>query len=194
MKSCARFPNGAPGLNRNGREVLRRDHGSHGFTLLEMCMVLFIMALLMGLSLPAIQSTFVEQGVRNDATQLSLMVKTAMLKSADQHRPYVIDFTKQTMTLHPAPDAVSNADNDDAKTGVSEDDVITTVLDSSNKLLFPDPDKANKWLPIKSAAWFFKPGELCSVPRVRFVRDTGWLEMSFNALTGNVENETAYFP
>jgi len=157
-------------------------------------MVLLVIVLLLGLTLPAIQSTFVEQAVRNDATQLSLMVKTAMLKSTDQHRPYVIDFTKQTMTLHPATDAAPSSDDEDATSSGADDNTIASVLNSSNKLLFPDPEKPSKWLSIKSATWLFKPGELCSLPRVRLTRGDAWLEMNFNALTGNVENETAYFP
>ena len=40
----------------------------------------------------------------------------------------------------------------------------------------------------------FKPGELCPASRVHLGRGDAWLEMSFNALTGNVENEAAYFP
>src|ERR1017187_10192814 len=49
---------------------------SAGFTLLEMIMVLVIIAILAGLSMPAMHSAFVEQAVRKDAHQLALMVKT----------------------------------------------------------------------------------------------------------------------
>ena len=55
---------------------------AEGFTLLEMCMVLFIIALLFGVTMPAMQSAFVEQAVRRDAHQLALMVKTAMIQSS----------------------------------------------------------------------------------------------------------------
>jgi hypothetical protein len=157
-----------------------------------MCLVLFVIALMLGLTLPSIQSTFVEQAVRNDATQLSLLVKTAMLQSNDQHRPYVLDFKGQSMTLHPAADAAKSTSDDDSK--APEDEVVSSSLNGSNKLFLPDPDKPKGWLHVKSDSWFFKPGELCPAPRVRLVRGNAWLEMSFNALTGNVENETAYFP
>ena len=77
-----------------------------------MCMVLFIIALLFGVTMPAMQSAFVEQAVRRDAHQLALMVKTAMIQSAEQHRAYVIDLTDTTMALHPVGEAA--ADPDDA--------------------------------------------------------------------------------
>jgi len=155
--------------------------------------VLFVIVLMLGLTLPSIQSTFVEQAVRNDANQLSLMVKTAMLQSADHHQPYVIDFEGQSMILHPALDVTkTTSEDDDSKASV--DGIIFSSFNGSNKLFFPDPDKPKVWLHVKSDSWIFKPGELCPAPRVRLVRGNAWLEMSFNALTGNVENETAYFP
>ena len=43
-------------------------------------------------------------------------------------------------------------------------------------------------------SWTFQPNELCPATRVRLSRGNAWLEMSFNALTGNVEKETTYFP
>src|SRR5271170_4399884 len=71
------------------------------FTLLEMCIVLFIIALLCGVTLPSITSAFTEQKMRSDAHQFALMVKTAMIRSSEQHRAYVIDVTSTSMSLHP---------------------------------------------------------------------------------------------
>jgi prepilin-type N-terminal cleavage/methylation domain-containing protein len=178
-----------------------------GFTLLEMCMVLFIIAILFGVTMPAIQSAFTEQAVRKDSHQLALMVKTAMIQSAEQHRNYVIDLTNNTMALHPADPATSQADtsadtssgNDTDTTAAAgsiqmEDVVVTDQLDAPNKLLAPDPIKPNAWVDMPDTSWVFQPGELCPATRIRLSRGDAWLEMSFNALTGNVENETASFP
>ena len=112
--------------------------------------------------MPAIQSAFTEQAVRKDSHQLALMVKTAMIQSAEQHRNYVIDLTNNTMALHPADPATSQADTS-ADTSAGNDADTTAAAGS--------------------------------VPtRIRLSRGDAWLEMSFNALTGNVENETASFP
>jgi prepilin-type N-terminal cleavage/methylation domain-containing protein len=172
-----------------------------GFTLLEMVMVLVIIAILAGLSMPAMQSAFTEQAVRRDARQLALMVKTAMIQSAEQHRAYAIDLTNTTMALHPVgeapaePDAPASIDDDDAAANNSATDVaVTSELDPPNQLLAPDPQKADAWIAMPPTSWVFQPGELCPATRVRLSRGNAWLEMSFGALTGNVENETDYLP
>jgi len=189
MKRCAPLDHGAPGWHLLSRR---------GFTLLEMCTVLFIIMLLLAAALPSIQTAFIEKSVRDDSHELALMVKTAMLQSADEHRPYTIDFTRTTMTLHPVSDPSQNGEAKDGNAAggnpASDDSAITYAIDGADHLQLPDPEKPKAWLPVLSASWLFRPGELCPAPRVRFIRGDAWLELSFNALTGNVENEDSYFP
>jgi prepilin-type N-terminal cleavage/methylation domain-containing protein len=184
-------------------QPFRRE--ARGFTLLEMVMVLLIIALLLGLSMPAMQSAFTEQAVRRDAHQLAIMVKTAMIQSAEQHRIYVIDLNDGSMALHPlgqaaAPvsDAANTASFDDtaAPNNSAPVDVdVTSDLDVANKLQAPDPLKANSWVSMPDGTqWTFQPGELCMASHVRVARGDTWVEMSFNALTGDVENESYNLP
>ena len=176
-----------------------RTEDAHGFTLLEMCMVLLIIAVLAGTLMPAISSAFVENAVREDSRQLSLMVKTAMIESTDQHRPYEIDLDQTYLDLHPLavtakPTDNTEADADSSADAATEDVEISQKLDPANKLLVPDPKKADTWMAMPSTAWIFQPGELCPATPVRLARGESWVQLNFNALTGNVENETAYFP
>src|SRR5476649_2895486 len=99
-----------------------------GFTLMEMVIVLIIIALLFGVTMPAMQSAFVEQAVRKDAHQLALMVKTAMIQSAEQHRAYVIELTDSTMALHPVGEAAADPD---ATPAAAADDDNTAVKNSA---------------------------------------------------------------
>ena len=182
---------------------IRARRRQRAFTLLEMMMVLLIIAIMAGLSMPAMQSAFTEQAIRKDTHQLALMVKTAMIQSSEQHRTYIIDLTDTTMALHPAgqaakdPDASSSSDDDDAaaaNNSTTQDVEATRNLDALNKLLAPDSRKTDAWIDMPETHWIFQSGELCPATRVRLARGKAWLEMSFNALTGNVENEATYFP
>jgi hypothetical protein len=47
---------------------------------------------------------------------------------------------------------------------------------------------------LPSARWTFEPAGLCPLPRVRLEHGTAYLEMSFNALTGDVEDEAFSIP
>jgi prepilin-type N-terminal cleavage/methylation domain-containing protein len=188
-------------LGDESRLIYALHSFQRGFTLLEMCVVLLIIALLFGVSMPAMQSAFTEQAVRRDAHQLALMVKTAMIQSAEQHRPYAIDLTGTTMALHPVgeapadPDASTSTDDNADATDVMTNVEVTDALDPPNKLLTPDPQKPNAWIAMPDGTqWVFQPGELCSATRVRLARGEAWVEMSFSALTGNVENESSYLP
>lgn len=177
-------------------------------------MVLLIIALLFAVSMPAINSAFREQAVRHDSHELALMVRTAMIQSAEQHRPYVIDLSSGSMALHPqgreTPDAavdsssepatnngpVAAVEGDNSLDAVApmEDVTASSTLNAPNRLEVPDPHKSHAWISMPATQWIFQPGELCPAPRVRFSRGEAWVEMSFNALTGNIENESSYFP
>jgi prepilin-type N-terminal cleavage/methylation domain-containing protein len=185
MNRCA-------GIHAAGGYGLRR-----GFTLLELCIVLLIMAILLGAMMPAFHSAFIESSMRADARQLSFMVRTAMLQSGDEHRGYVLDLTATNLDLHLAgagPEADSSTNAAAGNSDGGNDDSATYRFDAADKLYIPDPKKNSAWIHMPAAAWIFQPGELCPATRVRLMRGNAWLEMSFNALTGNVENEADYFP
>jgi len=191
------------------RRAIRRDPRSArraGFTLLELCIVLFIIALLAGAAMPAMDSAFTEQALRGDAHELSMMVKTAMIKSSEQQRPYLISLSGKELLLEPAPAALTNEnasaatsptssahDDADADTGPAPEDV-TRQQTLGNALKFPDARKKNAWETLPAVHWTFQPDSLCPLPRVRLQRGESYIEMSFNALTGDVEDEAVYLP
>jgi type II secretion system protein H len=173
------------------RSVAKRQ----GFTLLELCVVLFIMALLAGAAMPAMNSAFTEQALRSDSHELSVMVKTAMIKSREQGRSYVIRLDGKNLALEPAAGAVSSAPSEVGKDDADDDvppEVISQTHTLGNVIKFPDVEKKNAWESLPSVTWTFDPAGLCPLPRVRLERGDAYIELSFNALTGDVEDESVY--
>lgn len=168
----------------------RCDARQRGFTLIELCIVLFIMALLAGAAMPAMQSAFTEQALRCDEHELSMMVKTAMIKSGEQQRPYLLCYDGKNLSMGPA--SAVTVDEKALIDDTSEDAAMTEAL--GNTLEFPDAVKKDSWETLPSVKWTFEPGGLCPLPRVRLQHGVAYLEMSFNALTGDVENEAFYLP
>ena len=174
-----------------------------GFTLLELCIVLFIMAILVALLIPTMDSALTEQNLRNDSHQLALMVRTGMIQCAEQHRNYVMELTSTSMSLHP--EGITPKPADDIAASLQRDEgtldpttqtdvVMTQDLDPANKLEIPDPQKDNAWIEMPAATWVFQPGELCTATRVRMTRGNAYVEMSFAPLTGAIQNEASYIP
>ncbi len=166
-----------------------------GFTLLELCIVLFIMALLAGAAMPALRTAFIEQGLSGDAHHFSMMVKTAMITSSEQGRPYIISVDGRKVTLAPAAafSSVSQATDDSDKPDAALEDV-SQMQTLGNMLKLPDAEKKSAWNTLPSVSWTFEPNALCPLPRVRLEQGGSSIEMSFNALTGDVEDESLDIP
>jgi prepilin-type N-terminal cleavage/methylation domain-containing protein len=186
---------------------------SSGFTLLEMIIVLVIIAILAASTIPAFNSAVNEHRVREDGHQLAMMVRQAMIQSAEQHRAFVMDLTRNTMSLKAQGDETkddqdtqanlfkdsgSNETNSDQPLTevVTQDVDLETTLDSPNKLQVPDADRVNGWtdVPKDGVEWVFQPGDLCPAKNVRIVRGDAYLELDFEALTGCIDTEKYYFP
>lgn len=184
--------------------VADRDRrSSGGFTLLELCIVLILIAILVGSFVPSIVTALTEQAIRNDSHQLAIMVKTGMIQSAEQNRAYALDFTTSSIKLHPADNPEDSQktifpslmDKPDAESPAPVAVEMSCELTNPTKMVVPDPQKKNGWKPIpKTMTVLFRPGELCPLQTVRFTRGEAYIEQSFNGLTGNVDKEESYIP
>ncbi len=167
----------------------RRPAAARGFTLLEMCIVLFLIALLAAAAMPALNSAFNERALRDDSHAFSVLVKTAMIRSSEDQRPYILSLNGKELALAPA--ALSEeeaAATPDAPTPQTQTEKL------ENTLKLPDATKPHVWDAAPALSWTFEPNGLCPLPRLRFERGASYIELEFNALTGDVEDEADYLP
>ena len=153
---------------------------SSGFTLLELCIVLFIMMLLAGVATPAVHSALVERALRNDENQTGQLVKNAMRFTSEQRQSCMLVLSGHTLVL--------TTD----QPGPSAGPLASATL--AHDLELPRADKPGSWDAAPSMRWTFMPAGLCPLPRLRLQEGSAYVEMDFNALTGNVENEAVYLP
>ncbi|MEI9999922.1 MAG: prepilin-type N-terminal cleavage/methylation domain-containing protein [Verrucomicrobiota bacterium] len=71
LRAAVRREGASDSHRRTERDGCRHERLNAAFTLLEMCMVLFIIALLFAVTMPAMQSAYSEHAVREDSHQLA---------------------------------------------------------------------------------------------------------------------------
>lgn len=72
-----------------------------GYTILEICLVLFIIALIAGLAIPFTGSLVTEQKLRDPSMQIEMMARSARHLATLQHRPYVLILNRDHIKLQP---------------------------------------------------------------------------------------------
>ena len=183
---------------RSEKGFFRSQGGAHrgGFTLLEICIVLLVLAVLMGVIVPGMQSALNEQGIRTDARQLSLLIKTAVQQSNEEHGTYRVELGDGTVLLErdqPASTLQTISTQDEEPTMKPE--VLQSFrLSTENRLSISNTGNEGDCKPVASAEWVFRAGELCPVTWISLERGKSRLDLDFNALTGDVDEERSYFP
>lgn len=164
-----------------------RSDRSLGFSLLEMVIVLFIIMVLAGLAIGLSRDVFGQEELRGTAREISLLAKTARLKALDENISYKISITPNQLSLQPLEELNSEE----------------SVEGSGKVIQYKIPEKVilkmkqwgdQEWQKIEEVTWIFKPTGLCAPNSFRLERDGAWVEMSFNPLTANKQDEAWYFP
>jgi type II secretory pathway pseudopilin PulG len=156
----------------------RRRSNHRGYTLLEICFALFIIAIMTGATLPSLTSWLTEERLRAPARALSEMARTARLLALETRQP-------QTIMLQ--------ADQFYLLTG--EAPSATPPYEMPEEILF----SARRWdqsklTPITEMSWVFQPSGLCEPLHVKFQRDRAELELEFDPLTATIAEERYVFP
>lgn len=82
-----------------------RTPGRAAYTILEICLVLFIIALIVGASIPFTGGLIAEQQLREPARQIELLARTARHLATLQQRPYVLILNADHIILQPYSEA-----------------------------------------------------------------------------------------
>jgi type II secretory pathway pseudopilin PulG len=168
-------------VNRRGAGAGHaRDFGrTAGFTLLEICFVLFIVAVLFAVAAPPVAKQFQEEQIRKPVRELQTFAKTARRLAMEQNRVYVILLLNNGFLLEP----------------LEKKDTDTQSLryDLPNHVTFEIQRPSDRSLErIADARWVFTPNGLCEPITFFFQRDQDWVRFRIDALTARMENEESF--
>ena len=177
----------ATGRNSGRRPRLPRHCVSRrGFTLLEICIALSIIAVLIGLCTPAFSGWLSEERLREPARHLEQLARTARNRAIDTQKSWVV-------IIHPSGLTLTLQDGE-----VLADDVRKADEDLDR----PMPDGVTvatkawgeeSFSSLAEVKWIFRPDGLCDPLTVRFTRGQSEIALRFDPLTADVAEETYAF-
>jgi len=153
-----------------------------GYTLLEMVLVLFIIALIIGIAIPVSTSLMAEEKLREHANALKLCAITARRLAMTGNKAYEIRFEEKTFWLQSF-HADQKVDPDVLDSHALTAGTNYTIERWGNKK-FSKPEEES---------WVFQPDGICEPVKVHFQSGKNWIEFAFNPLTARAEEETYYF-
>ena len=184
---CAPLIRALPARRRNGSSCLPNSGGagappsrtSAAFTLLEICFVLFIVAVLFAVAAPPVAKQFQEEQIRKPVRELQTFAKTARRLAMEQNRAYVILLLNTGYLLEP----VEKKDTDKE----------SLRYDLPNHVTFEIQRPSDRALQrLADARWVFTPNGLCEPITFFFQRDQDWVRFRIDALTARMENEESF--
>jgi prepilin-type N-terminal cleavage/methylation domain-containing protein len=171
-----------------------------GYTLLEICFALFILAVMLGAALPSISGWLKEERLRAPARQLSLLARTARLAAIQHQQPYQIIIRPDQIWIEPvnppaSPDGSTTTEASASPTGdPAANDLPDRYNVPSATAIFVQPWYDNKMTIVTEWHWTFQASGLCEPIAVKFTQGASELELDFDPLTATVANEKYVFP
>lgn len=151
---------------------------TRGYTLLEIALVVTIIVLLIGAAVPLTRGFTREQRLRDTVRELLVLAKTARNDAMTTGQPAEVVFLKDGFLLR-------RAGKDERAESFRLPRDMTYVIRpfGSDKMHKPDEQR-----------WIFQPSGLCEPIAVRVMEDEAWMEVSFDALTAGLADESYYVP
>ena len=149
------------------------------FTLLEICFVLFIVAVLFAVAAPPVAKQFQEEQIRKPIRELQTFAKTARRRAMMENRPYQILLLNGGYLLEPLQGR--------------EGDHQSLQYELPERVTFEIQRPTDRTLQrVADARWIFTPNGLCEPVTFFFQRGNDWVRFRINALTARIENEESF--
>jgi prepilin-type N-terminal cleavage/methylation domain-containing protein len=182
--------------------VTRRS--AHGFTLLEMVIVLALVGLALGGAMTLFITTSSERQLKGVKGDMELLAKRARSIAMVQQTPYAITFFEQSARLSPLVEASYTDDQlqerqdweAEALNAGGPAPKFSPVRDTiafDNFALSVRRWGSSNWVPMLGndpQVWRFDPNGICEPMGVRVEFEDGWMEMEFHPLSASVQDSS----
>lgn len=145
-------------------------HRRDGFTLLEICIAVFIALLMLLMAVPSIQGLFSEREIKRTFDNFSALVIDAQTRAISEQRAYLIEWDDEGLLLRP----VQPSNRDEAKG-------ITRIDFGKHEAYDIDLPAALMKEPPKS--WVFWPTGTCEAAKISYNGAAGSWTAEYNPLT-----------
>ncbi len=167
--------------------------GRRAFTLVELVISIFIVMLVLGLAALSTRSLSNERTLRSVTAELKDFAKQARAQALLERRAFQIEFQPAFFRIQ-AMQAVS--DEDFAMQNLFLIEGEAARAQELKRHAIPEGIgiqlrawNSDIWMPAKGQAWVFEQSGICEPIGVRVSSEAGYIEMQFNPLTANVDEE-----
>jgi len=154
---------------------------SSGFTILEVCVVLFIVAVIFVVAVPPAAHLLDEEKLQRPIRELQTFARTARRDAMIQDRAYEVLLLDDSYLLRPVS---GDAGKSDAR--ILRYELPADVTFAIKRL--SDRDFAKH----ADARWIFSPNGLCEPLTFRFERGSDWIRFRVDPLTATVQTEESF--
>jgi len=150
------------------------------FTILEVCVVLFIIAVMFAVAVPTASHLLDEEKLQGPIRELQAFARTARRDAMMEDRPYVVLLLNDSYVLRPV-DVSKDPEHKPLTYGLPAG--VTFVIKR-----FGDRDFAKQ----TDASWVFSPNGLCEPIRFLFQRNGDWVRFRVDPLTGTMQDKESF--
>jgi type II secretory pathway pseudopilin PulG len=151
-----------------------------GFTILEVCVVLFIIAVMFAVAVPTASHLLDEEKLQGPIRELQTFARTARRDAMMENRSYVVLLLNDSYLLRPVD--ISKDSGHKPLTYALPDGVSFAIKRLGDKDFAKQTD----------ASWYFSPNGLCEPIRFLFQRKGDWVRFRMDPLTSTMQNEESF--